>query len=168
MTQEIVFAAGCFWGVEKYFSNLNGVITAVSGYTAGSYTHPTYEQVLQYRNDNTLINHTEAVQVIYDDDIIQTIDLVKLFWQLHNPTQGNRQGNDVGNNYRSGIYWSCEKQKEIIDITKQIYQQLLNDAGFKEITTEVQQLDIFYPAEKYHQQYLIKTLMDIAPIIPQV
>ena len=101
-TQTIVFGAGCFWGVEKYFEHLDGVTSAKSGYAGGNYENPSYEDVLKYRNSSKdIINHTEAVEVVYDDRKISTETLIKSFWELHDPTQGNRQGNDRGSNYRS-------------------------------------------------------------------
>jgi peptide methionine sulfoxide reductase msrA/msrB len=156
MLQEIVFAAGCFWGVEKFFANTHGVVDVVSGYTAGSYENPTYDLVLKYRNTKDITNHTEAVHITYDVSQITTEHLIKEFWQLHDPTQGNRQGNDIGNNYRSGIYWTTKEQENIALKTKKTYQKLLNNAGFGTITTEIQTLNKFYPAEEYHQDYLAK------------
>ncbi len=156
-TQTIVFAAGCFWGVEKYFDNLEGVIKATSGYAGGDYDNPTYDKVLAHReNSANIINHTEAVEVVYDDNKISTLELIKSFWQLHDPTQGNRQGNDRGNNYRSALYYTNQEQKEVAFATKKVYQKLLNDAGYSSITTEIKPLDKFYVAEEYHQNYLQK------------
>ena len=104
-TQTIVFGAGCFWGVEKYFENLDGVKSAKSGYAGGNYDNPTYKTVLKYRHGSkNIINHTEVVEVVYDDSKISTEKLIRSFWELHNPTQGDRQGNDKGNNYRSALY----------------------------------------------------------------
>jgi peptide methionine sulfoxide reductase msrA/msrB len=98
-TQTIVFGAGCFWGVEKYFDNLEGVMKARSGYAGGNYENPSYEQVLKRRNAKRgVVNHTEVVEVVYDDSKISTETLIKSFWELHNPSQGDRQGNDKGNN----------------------------------------------------------------------
>ena len=156
-TQTIVFGAGCFWGVEKHFENLNGVIKATSGYAGGNYTNPTYKTVLDNRNTKAgTINHTEAVKVVYDDNKISTEMLIKSFWELHNPTQGNQQGNDIGNNYRSVLYYSNNEQKSAAETTKKAYQKLLNKAGYGAITTEVEALSKFYNAEKYHQNYLEK------------
>jgi peptide methionine sulfoxide reductase msrA/msrB len=151
---KIIFAAGCFWGVEKYFANLDGVSKTLVGYTAGEYKNPSYESVLQYRDSVEIVNHTEAVEVIYDEKIISTEQLIKSFWQMHNPTQGNRQGNDIGTNYRSGIYWTESEQRDIAFETKEKYQLLLTQAGFAKITTEIQPLEKFYNAEDYHQKYL--------------
>lgn len=155
--QTIVFGAGCFWGVEKYFSQLEGVVKATSGYAGGNYDNPTYKKVLVQRTpDPGVINHTEVVEVRYDDTKISTEALIKAFWELHNPTQGDRQGNDVGNNYRSAIYYTTPKQEEIAHKTREIYQKLLHQAGFGDITTEIKPLKKFYPAEEYHQEYLFK------------
>ena len=127
MVLEIFFAAGCFWGVEKNFEQIEGVVDVLSGYSGGNYDNPTYRDVLDNRNlkgggfletlrniansneetEGTLINHTETVKVAYDPDIVSTEYLIKKFWQIHNPTQINGQGNDIGNNYRSAIYWTC-------------------------------------------------------------
>ena len=160
---KIVFAAGCFWGVEKYFSQLSGVSQTTVGYTAGEYDNPTYESILQYRDSTEIVNHTEAIEVIYDENSISTEDLIKSFWQMHNPTQGNRQGNDIGNNYRSGIYWLDAEQREISFNIKAQYQELLTQAGFGKITTEIQPLEKFYHAEPYHQQYLVKNPSGYCP-----
>jgi len=162
-TQTIVFGAGCFWGVEKYFESLEGVKRATSGYAGGDYKDPTYKTVLKYRNDNTVINHTEVVKVIYDDKKISTEKLIKAFWELHNPTQGNRQGNDRGNNYRSAIYYIHDMQKQIALATKEIYQKLLTKAGYGSITTEIKPLKQFYVAEVYHQNYLEKNPLGYCP-----
>lgn len=156
-TQTIVFAAGCFWGVEKHFENLNGVIRATSGYAGGNYKNPTYRTVLDQRHpDKGIINHAESVEVVYDDTKISTRKLIESFWEMHDPTQGDRQGNDVGNNYRSAIYYTTLTQKRIALETKAIYQKRLSEAGYGKITTEIKPLQHFYPAEAYHQDYLKK------------
>ena len=163
-TQTLVVGAGCFWGVEKYFENLEGVKEASSGYAGGNYTDPTYETVLKYRNSQKdIINHTEVVKIVYDDTKISTLELIKSFWELHNPTQGNRQGNDKGNNYRSALYFESNTQKDIALETKEVYQKLLTNAGYGEITTEIKPLDVFYPAETYHQDYLKKNPSGYCP-----
>ncbi len=154
--QKIVFGAGCFWGVEKFFEGLKGVKSATSGYAGGDYKNPTYKKVLSYRFDTKIKNHKEVVEVIYDDSKISTENLIKNFWELHDPTQGNRQGNDVGNNYASAIYYTTQEQKNIAFKTKEIYQKLLNKAGFGKITTEIAPLKRFYKAKEYHQDYLKK------------
>jgi len=156
-TQTIILGAGCFWGVEKHFENLDGVISAKAGYAGGSYANPTYKMVLKNSNESKkLINYTEAVEVVYDDSQISTEMLIKSFWELHNPTQGDRQGNDRGNNYRSALYYSNAEQKSVAERTKEAYQKLLTKAGYGVITTEVKALDKFYEAEEYHQNYLEK------------
>jgi len=156
-TQTIVFGAGCFWGVEKHFDNLEGVTQARAGYAGGNYDNPTYREVLKQRSASKgVVNHTEAVEVVYDDSKISTEKLLKSFWELHNPTQGDRQGNDKGNNYRSALYYSNAEQKEVAEETQKAYQKLLTKAGFGAITTEVKALKKFYPAEGYHQDYLAK------------
>ncbi len=174
---EIFFAAGCFWGVEKNFESFDGVIDVVSGYSGGSYENPTYEDVLNNRRNNqgetflsilkniglsdeekgssnTLINHTETVRVVYDSDRITTETLIKNFWEIHDPTQIDRQGNDVGNNYRSAIYWTNDEQKDIAIRTGQEFQKLLSAKGYGQIVTEMAALEKFWPAEDYHQDYL--------------
>ena len=153
-TQTIVFGAGCFWGVEKYFEKLEGVIEAKSGYAGGNYINPTYKKVLKYRSSEDVVNYTEVVEVTFDDEKITAKKLIKEFWELHNPTQGNRQGNDIGNNYRSAIFYTNETQKNIAFKTKDIYQKLLSKKGYKQITTEIKPLSKFYEAEDYHQDYL--------------
>jgi len=144
--QTIIFAAGCFWGVEKYFQNLNGVKDAISGYCGGNYDNPNYDKVLLYRYETPkgVINHTESVKVIYDDEIISTKELLKHFWQLHDPTQIDRQGNDIGNNYRSAIFYTTDEQKELAFKTKEAYQKELNINGFGDIATQIEALDKFY------------------------
>ena len=179
MLMEIVFAAGCFWGVEKNFAALEGVVDATSGYAGGNYDNPTYDDVLKYRNladpgfieflrniglnDNKaleikkdLVNHTEVVKVTYDSNSIGTDTLIKHFWEIHDPTQLNRQGNDVGNNYRSALYFTTDEQEAIALKTKDQYQNLLSAAGYGKIVTEIKPLDKFWPAEDYHQDYLAK------------
>ena len=140
MILEIFFAAGCFWSVEKNFENIDGVIDVVSGYSGGNYEHPSYEDVLnnripqtgtfldilkniglsaeeKARNDNDLVNHTETVRVIYDSSQVSTESLIRNFWEIHDPTQFNRQGNDVGNNYRSAIYWTTPEPVSYTHLT---------------------------------------------------
>jgi peptide methionine sulfoxide reductase msrA/msrB len=156
-TQTIVFGAGCFWGVEKHFAHLPGVVRATSGYAGGNYPNPTYQEVLkQQKPSKGIINHTEAVEVVYDESQISTETLIRSFWELHDPTQGDRQGNDHGNNYRSALYYTNDKQKAIAHTTQEAYQTLLTRAGYGTITTEIKPLDTFYPAEPYHQDYLAR------------
>jgi peptide methionine sulfoxide reductase msrA/msrB len=157
MLLEIVFAAGCFWGVEKNFEQFDGVVDVVSGYAGGNYDKPTYNDVLRYRklDGGEKVNHTESVKVIYDNSVVDTEFLVKNFWEIHDPTQVNRQGNDVGNNYRSAIYWTTENQRLVATRTKTEFQSLLGDHGYGDIVTEIKKLDRFWPAERYHQDYLV-------------
>ena len=155
--QTIGFAAGCFWGVEKHFENIDGVLSATSGYAGGDEKNPTYKTVLKYRfNGAQGKNHTETVQVVYDDQKVSTQRLIRDFWELHDPTQVDGQGNDKGNNYRSALFYTTEDQHKIAMETKAVYQKLLTDKGYGKITTEIKALDIFYPAEGYHQDYLKK------------
>ena len=159
MIVEIVFAAGCFWGVEKHFEELGGVLKAESGYTGGSYEDPSYKQVLKYRKlkpSSNVVNHTEAVKVTFDNSKTDAATLIKSFWELHDPTQLNRQGNDRGNNYRSGIFYTNAKQEKIAKETKRLYQDLLAQKGYGKIVTEIKPLTKFYNAEAYHQDYLAK------------
>ena len=157
MIAEIVFAAGCFWGVEKHFESINGVIDVKSGYVGGNYKNPTYDDVLKYRNlklSGKIINHTEAVKVKFDNSKVTENKLIKSFWELHDPTQENGQGNDIGNNYRSAIFFTTQKQKNIAIDTKIQYQSLLTLKGYGKIVTQIQPLDKFWLAENYHQNYL--------------
>ena len=156
--QSIGFAGGCFWGVEKHFEGLKGVESAISGYAGGNYPNPSYKKVLSYRYDTPkgIVNYAETVKVVYDDSKITTKDLIKSFWEMHDPTQGNRQGNDRGNNYRSAIFYTTNEQKQIALQTKAEYQKLLSAAGYGEITTKIEPLKHFYRAEEYHQDYLKK------------
>ena len=156
MIAEIVFAAGCFWGVEKHFEQVNGVVDVKSGYVGGNYANPNYEDLLKYRNstDKKIINNTEAVDVKFDTSKVSSKELIKSFWEMHDPTQKNKQGNDVGTNYRSAIYYTTEEEHEIALKTQIEYQQLLSKAGYGQITTEIKPLKKFYEAEAYHQDYL--------------
>jgi peptide methionine sulfoxide reductase msrA/msrB len=158
MLLEIVFAAGCFWGVEKNFEQIDGVLDAVSGYAGGSFDNPTYYEVLKNRKSDgdDKVNHTEAVKIVYDSSIVETDFLIKNFWEIHNPTQVDGQGNDIGNNYRSAIYWTNQNQKTLAINTKNEFQSLLVENGYGDIVTEIRQLDRFWPAEQYHQDYLLK------------
>lgn len=160
MLGEIVLAAGCFWGVEKHFESLEGVVDVKSGYVGGNYEDPTYKKVLKYRwlrpDQKNIINHTEAVLIKFDKNKTDVKEILKSFWQIHDPTQLNRQGNDIGNNYRSAIFYTNEKQKNLAFDTKQTYQTLLTQNGFGKIVTQISPLEKFYEAENYHQDYLKK------------
>ncbi|MEA2017336.1 MAG: peptide-methionine (S)-S-oxide reductase MsrA [Campylobacterota bacterium] len=158
MIVEIVFAAGCFWGVEKHFEKMDGVVDVKSGYVGGNYENPTYEDILRYRiisnNTKNIINHTEGVSVKFDNTKISVNKLIKTFWELHDPTQQDRQGNDIGTNYRSAVFYTTKNQLDIINKTKKEYQTLLNQNGYSSIKTQVLPLEKFWLAESYHQDYL--------------
>ena len=154
--KEIILGAGCFWGVEKKFWDLDGVYLTSVGYSGGETENPTYEDVC-YKNTN----HAEVVKVIYDPNIIKLNKILKVFWECHDPTQGMRQGNDIGTQYRSVIYVNDQKDLDIALKTRDIYQSELIKNNFKSdeldsITTEIKHLENYYLAEEYHQQYLAK------------
>jgi peptide methionine sulfoxide reductase msrA/msrB len=162
---QIVFAAGCFWGVEKYFRKIDGVTNVVSGYAGGNYDNPSYEDILENRhstNPNN-INHTEAIKITYDENQISTTNLIKNFWEMHDPTQLNKQGNDIGNNYRSAIYCTTQEQKDIALETMREFQILLTKSNYGKIVTEIEILNKFWPAEEYHQNYLAKNANGYCP-----
>ncbi|MDF1883120.1 peptide-methionine (S)-S-oxide reductase MsrA [Sulfurimonas sp. SAG-AH-194-C21] len=164
--ETIVFAAGCFWGVEKHFDNFDGVISAEAGYVGGNYKNPTYDDVLKYhrlKSDSKIVNFTEGVKVVYDTRKVDATTLIKSFWELHDSTQANGQGNDIGNNYRSALFYTNERQREAALITKEEYQTLLIKAGYGMIVTEIKPLDKFYNAETYHQDYLAKNPFGYCP-----
>jgi peptide-methionine (S)-S-oxide reductase len=150
-TEQVVFGAGCFWGVEKIFWQLPGVYTTAVGYAAGMTPNPTYEEVCSART-----GHNEVVLVVYRPSEMSFEDLLKRFWEGHDPTQGMRQGNDVGTQYRSGIYTTSDEQCAAAEASRDRYQAALSAAGRGEITTEIQPAGEFYYAEDYHQQYLAK------------
>jgi peptide-methionine (S)-S-oxide reductase len=145
------FAMGCFWGVERKFWQLPGVWVTAVGYVAGITPNPTYEETCSGRT-----GHTEGVLVVYDPQVITYDGLLKAFWEGHDPTQGMRQGNDVGSQYRSGIYTYDEEQRTAADASREAYQTALSARGYGEITTEIEPAGEFYFAEAYHQQYLAK------------
>ena len=145
------FALGCFWGAERLFWGMEGVYTTAVGYSGGFTPNPTYEEVCSGRT-----GQAEAVLVVFDPDKVSYSDLLKVFFEAHDPTQGMRQGNDVGTQYRSAIYYTTEKQREIAEATRKSYAKALKDAGQGEITTEIAPAGPFYYAEEYHQQYLHK------------
>lgn len=146
-----MFGMGCFWGAERKFWQENGVFVTAVGYAAGYTPNPTYQEVC-----TGMTGHNEVVRVVYDPKVISYEQLLKLFWENHNPTQGMRQGNDTGTQYRSGIYTYSDAQKELAIASKNAYQQALSAAGYGEITTEILDAPEFYYAEGYHQQYLAK------------
>lgn len=149
--EKIVFGLGCFWGAERRFWQQDGVYTTAVGYAAGFTPNPTYEEVC-----SGLTGHNEVVLVVFDPAKTSLAILLKVFWESHNPTQGMRQGNDRGTQYRSGIYTLTDEQKTLAEVTYVEYQAALKTAGLGEITTEILPLTKFYYAETYHQQYLAK------------
>lgn len=146
-----MFGMGCFWGAERKFWQLDGVYTTAVGYAAGSTPNPTYQEVCSGRT-----GHNEVVRVVFDPKVISYEALLKVFWENHNPTQGMRQGNDVGTQYRSGIYVYSQSHKQQAEASRDAYQQALSKAGYPDITTEIIDAPEFYYAESYHQQYLAK------------
>ncbi|MEM8778933.1 MAG: peptide-methionine (S)-S-oxide reductase MsrA [Cyanobacteria bacterium P01_G01_bin.49] len=150
-TETATFGLGCFWGAERQFWQLDGVYTTAVGYAAGYTPNPTYQEVC-----TGLTGHNEVVLVVFDPKVIDYDELLRVFWESHNPTQGMRQGNDVGTQYRSGIYVYTSQQERKAGASKQAYQKALNQAGYGTITTEIIKAPEFYYAEAYHQQYLAK------------
>jgi peptide-methionine (S)-S-oxide reductase len=146
-----MFAAGCFWGVEKTYWQVPGVIVTAVGYAGGYTPNPTYEEVCSGRT-----GHAEVVRVVYDPTNVSYDELLKHFWEEHDPTQGMRQGNDVGTQYRSAIYTYFDEQRAAAEASRDAYQSALSKAGYGAITTEIADAPEFYFAEDYHQQYLAK------------
>ena len=146
-----LFALGCFWGAERRFWQQRGVHSTSAGYAGGMTPHPTYEEVC-----SGLTGHAEVVRVVFDPAVVAYEDLLRLFWESHDPTQGMRQGGDVGTQYRSGIYWYDEAQRRAAEASRDAYQQALLAAGHGRITTEIVPAPDYYFAEAYHQQYLAK------------
>ncbi|GAB7005222.1 peptide-methionine (S)-S-oxide reductase MsrA [Nocardioides sp. AN3] len=143
------FGLGCFWGAEEIYWQKPGVYSTSVGYQGGTSPHPTYEEVCSGRT-----NHTEAIRIVFDPSVVSYADLVKTFFEVHDPTQGMRQGNDVGTQYRSAIYYTTPEQEQTaLELTK-VYGEELARRGFDPITTEVREAPVYYPAEPYHQQYL--------------
>ena len=149
--KQAVFGMGCFWGVERRFWELEGVFSTSAGYAGGYTKNPSYKEVC-----TGFTGHNEVVLVVYDPVLISYEVLLKTFWEDHDPTQGMRQGNDIGTQYRSGIYYNSDQEKETIHETMKKYQSQLDINGLGKITTEVKKLSEFYYAEHYHQQYLAK------------
>jgi peptide-methionine (S)-S-oxide reductase len=146
-----MFGMGCFWGAERKFWQLQGVYITAVGYAAGLTPNPTYQEVC-----SSMTGHNEVVRVVYDPKLISYEELLKVFWENHDPTQGMRQGNDTGTQYRSGIYTYSDAQKTLAETSKSLYEKELNKAGYQKITTEIIDAPEFYFAEGYHQQYLAK------------
>jgi peptide-methionine (S)-S-oxide reductase len=147
----LVVAMGCFWGAERLFWNVVGVYSTAVGYTAGTTPNPTYEETC-----TSMTGHTEAVLVVFDPSVVSLDELLKVFWENHDPTQYMRQGNDVGSQYRSGIYVNSAEQRAVAEASKARYQALLTADGYGDIATEIEPAREFFYAEDYHQQYLAK------------
>ena len=155
-TESIVVGMGCFWGAEKRLGEQPGVYSTEVGYAGGNSPSPNYESVLAEAHSGDINTHIEVVKVVFDPKTTSLERILIDFWQNHDPTQGNRQGNDLGANYRSAILYTTDAQRETAEKTKRIYQSALNQAGYGPITTQIAPLDQFYPAETYHQHYLQK------------
>ncbi|MFG6666564.1 peptide-methionine (S)-S-oxide reductase MsrA [Halomonas sp. HNIBRBA4712] len=149
--EEVVFGMGCFWGVERLFWQVPGVHMTAAGYAGGETPNPTYDETCTGRT-----GHTEVVRVIFDPDQVPFAKLLRIFWEEHDPTQGNRQGNDIGSQYRSAIFTTTEAQLEEAERSAEAFQRALKEKDKGRITTEIGPLDTFYYAEGYHQQYLDK------------
>jgi peptide-methionine (S)-S-oxide reductase len=150
-TEAAVFGLGCFWGAERKFWEAEGVVTTAVGYAGGYTRNPSYEEVCSGRT-----GHAEVVLVVFDPARISYEELLRLFWESHDPTQGMRQGNDLGTQYRSAIYTTTDAQRAAAESSKAMYQAVLSSAGYGEITTEIADAGAFYYGEPYHQQYLAK------------
>ncbi|NEP61163.1 MAG: peptide-methionine (S)-S-oxide reductase MsrA [Symploca sp. SIO2G7] len=146
-----MFGMGCFWGAERKFWQQKGVFTTAVGYAAGITPNPNYREVC-----TGMTGHNEVVLVVFDPKFVSYEELLKVFWESHNPTQGMRQGNDTGTQYRSGIYFYSEAQRKLAESSRDAYQESLKTAGYETITTEIIEAPQFYYAEDYHQQYLAK------------
>jgi peptide-methionine (S)-S-oxide reductase len=149
--QQVVFGMGCFWGAERKFWETGRVFTTAVGYAGGYTPNPTYEEVCSGRT-----GHAEVVLVVFDPAAVSFDDLLKVFWENHDPTQGMRQGNDIGTQYRSTIYYSDDSQRAAAEASEASYREMLRAAGYDDITTEIAPAGDFYYAEDYHQQYLAK------------
>ncbi len=149
--ETAMFGLGCFWGAERKFWQMEGVYSTAVGYAAGITPNPTYQEVC-----SGMTGHNEVVRVVFDPTLINYETLLKVFWESHDPTQGMRQGNDVGTQYRSGIYVYSPEQKKLAEASRGVYQEALKKAGLGTITTEIIDAPEFYYAEDYHQQYLAK------------
>lgn len=146
-----LFGLGCFWGAERKFWQTEGVYSTAVGYAAGYTPNPSYQEVC-----SGMTGHNEVVRVVFDPQQVSYEDLLKVFWESHNPTQGMRQGNDTGTQYRSGIYVYSDEQRQMAEASLQAYQQAIANQGYGKITTEILDAPEFYYAEEYHQQYLAK------------
>jgi peptide-methionine (S)-S-oxide reductase len=146
-----LFGMGCFWGAEKKFWEREGVVSTAVGYAGGYTPNPTYREVCSGRT-----GHAEVVRVVFDPKIVRYQDLLEIFWESHDPTQGMRQGNDVGTQYRSAIYYFDDDQRRAAEASRNAYEKALREAGYDRVTTEIRPAPEFYFAEEYHQQYLAK------------
>jgi len=155
-SEKIILGSGCFWGAEKGYESLPGVIDAVSGYADGKGVRASYSEITKFKNKFNVNNHAEVVEVTYNKNLISTEELLIHYFESHDPTQLNRQGNDIGTQYRSIILYSTQEQKQAIDKIMQNYQRLLSAAGYVPIVTAVKPIKNFYKAEKYHQDYIAK------------
>lgn len=153
-----MFGMGCFWGAEKLFWEIEGVHSTMVGYAAGFTPNPTYEEVCSGKT-----GHNEVVQVVFDPKQVSYTQLLKVFWESHNPTEGMQQGNDVGTQYRSGIYVFSPEQQELAEMSKEKYQSLLTERSLDPVTSEIVSGATFYYAEPYHQQYLAKNVGGYCP-----
>jgi peptide-methionine (S)-S-oxide reductase len=149
--EQAMVAMGCFWGAERIFWQVDGVYTTAVGYEGGFTPNPNYDEVCTTRT-----GHAEAVLIVFDPVKTSYAEILRLFWENHDPTQGMRQGNDVGTQYRSAIFWTSEEQRVAAEASRDAYAQRLREAGYADITTEITEAGPFYYAEDYHQQYLAK------------
>jgi peptide methionine sulfoxide reductase msrA/msrB len=154
--ERIVLGSGCFWGAEKGYEALPGVINAVSGYADGEGVNPSYREITKFVNKFNPMNHAEVVEVTFNKNIISAEELVMHYFESHDPTQLNRQGNDIGTQYRSVVLYTNSTQKETAERLSSEYQSLLNNAGYEEVETKIKPLQKFYKAENYHQDYIAK------------
>ncbi|MBU0500477.1 MAG: peptide-methionine (S)-S-oxide reductase MsrA [Gammaproteobacteria bacterium] len=154
--ESIVLGMGCFWGAEKRMAALPGVVDVMSGYAGGDYDNPSYRLLIDSERRPGVRNHAEVVRVVFDPARTSVEQILARFWESHDPTQGDRQGNDRGSNYRSAIYYGSEAQQRAALMSRDAYQKVLSTAGLGAITTEIAPLKTFYPAEEYHQDYLVK------------
>lgn len=152
--EKLIVGMGCFWGAERKFWEHDGVLTTAVGYSAGFTPNPTYEEVC-----SGMTGHNEVVLVVFNPAVASLEAMLKVFWENHDPTQGMRQGNDIGTQYRSGIYYFSDEQKSAAEASRNMYEEVLSRAGFGAITTEILPAAEFYYAEDYHQQYLAKNPM---------
>ena len=150
-TEQVILGMGCFWGAERTFWELPGVYTTAVGYSGGVTPNPTYQEVC-----SGMTGHNEVVLVVFEPAGVSFAELLDVFWESHDPTQGMRQGNDVGTQYRSGIYYTSEDQERLAETSRDRYERALADAGYEPVSTEIEAAGPFYYAEEYHQQYLAK------------